>query len=520
MLVSNALLGLAWTIVAYFIYSFISSLLLSRQNAAKALALGCEEPPHQKNRYPLGIEHIIRALKADRAKLFPVDCIKRINELGCTTYRYSLLGATNIVTVDEKNIQAVLATQFDDFDLGPGRSGNFWPLLGSGIFTQDGKMWEHSRAMMRPQFARDQVSDLDLEEKHVRNMMMALDLRMKGKSIESVDLMKLFFRLTLDSATEFLFGSSVGSQIGMMENSKGSSKQHNYASFDFAKAFDQGLAGLGIRLRFIDMYWLVWPKGFSKACKTCHEFIDGIVQNTLSKRKTERGANDRYVFLEALAEQTQDPVELRSQLLNILLAGRDTTASLLSWTFLCLSRDPACYKKLRETILHEFGTYENPSPITFEKLKACQYLQFCNNEALRLYPVVPINVRYANKDTTLPRGGGKDRKSKVFVQKGSSVEYCVHVLHHRKDIWGEDAEEFRPERWEGRKFGWEYLPFNGGPRICLGQQFALTEASYVITRLLQRFESMEYLGSQSIIRHNLCLTNAPGDPVDIRMQAA
>lgn len=60
-------------------------------------------------------------------------------------------------------------------------------------------------------------------------------------------------------------------------------------------------------------------------------------------------------------------------------------------------------------------------------------------------------------------------------------------MHHRKDIWGEDVEEFRPERWEGKKVGWEYLPFNGGPRICLGQQFALTEAGYVVVRLLQRF---------------------------------
>lgn len=123
-----------------------------------------------------------------------------------------------------------------------------------------------------------------------------------------------------------------------------------------------------------------------------------------------------------------------------------------------LAKDPARYKKLRDTIIEQFGTYENPREISFKTLKACQYLQHCNNEALRIYPVVPLNGRYANKDTTLPRGGGKDGKSKIFVPKGSNIDYSVHVMHHRKDIWGEDAEDFRPERWEGRKVGWEFLP--------------------------------------------------------------
>ena len=72
---------------------------------------------------------------------------------------------------------------------------------------------------------------------------------------------------------------------------------------------------------------------------------------------------------------------------------------------------------------------------------------------------MPVNGRYANKDTTLPTGGGPDGKSKIFVPKGSACEYSVHVMHHRKDIWGDNAEEFNPERWGGgRKVGWEFLP--------------------------------------------------------------
>ena len=97
----------------------------------------------------------------------------------------------------------------------------------------------------------------------------------------------------------------------------------------------------------------------------------------------------------------------------------------------------------------------------------------------------------AINDTVIPRGGGPDGLSPVFVPKGKIIGWSAYTMHRRKDYYGEDAEEFRPERWETLRPGWEYLPFNGGPRICIGQQFALTEASYTITRLMQEFKSIE-----------------------------
>jgi cytochrome P450 len=318
--------------------------------------------------------------------------------------------------------------------------------------------------MMRPQFARDQVSDLDLEERHVQSMMSALHPAMQPDGwTGQVDLQVLFFRLTLDTATEFLFGESVNSQVRLLPSFKPT--KEDALSSQFASAFDKGQMALATRARFADKYWVVNTKEFRQSCKLCHEFIDRFVRLALSKELREKelmkgasGVKEKYVFLEALARETQDPIELRSQLLHILLAGRDTTASLLGWLFLCLARDPVRFKKLREIIIADFGTYETPLDITFSKLKNCRYLQYSCNEALRLYPVVPINGRYANKDTTLPRGGGKDGNSPIFIPKGSSVDYSVHVMHHRKDIWGPDAEEFCPERWENRRIGWEYLP--------------------------------------------------------------
>ncbi|CZS92624.1 hypothetical protein WAI453_006640 [Rhynchosporium graminicola] len=514
-------------VVSYVIFLVLSSFLTSRRHARIAQELKCEEPPIQKNRYPLGIDQIIRAFAADKAKQFPVDLIKRTVDVGAITYSYSVLGTKFYFTADEKNVQAILATQFSDFDLGPLRRGNFWPLLGNGIFTEDGAGWEHSRAMMRPQFAREQISDLVMTERHVQNMMRAIEVNMHANgSTDCVDLQVLFFRLTLDSATEFLFGESVDSQVRLLPSHQDGSQNSSGASAgDFATSFDRGQTALATRARFGEMYYLSNPKRFQDDCKACHEFIDHFVRLALSKdirdkeKQRERGSKDKYVFLEALATQTQDPIELRSQLLNILLAGRDTTASLLGWLFLSLARDPARYAKLRNIIIEEFGTYNNPKDITFTRMKGCQYLQHCNNEALRLYPVVPINGRFANKDTTLPYGGGKDGKSKIFIPKGSTVDYSVHVMQHRKDLWGEDAEEFKPERWANRRPGWDFLPFNGGPRICIGQQFALTESSYVTVRLLQRFDKLENLDTDPIIRHNLSLTNCSGNGVRVRIHA-
>jgi cytochrome P450 len=458
---SFILATLAWACLSFLIYYSVSRILIARHNSARARDLGCEDPIVQINGLPLGIDQIWRSLQADKqGGVLALTC-KRFQDLGAWTFRASVLGTSTTFTADEKNIQAILATQFNDFDIGPVRRANFSPLLGNGIFTQDGHSWQHSRAMMRPQFAREQVSNLDLEERHFQKMLQVLS-PVTGCWTNEVDLQKLFFRLTLDTATEFLFGYSVNSQLNDIKDAS-PSKLDNVSvnEKDFAAAFDFGAATLAKRLRFKDKYWMFYPAGFDAACKTCHEFIDTFVHLELARQsatKAVRSDAEKYVFLEALAAETRDPMELRSQLLHILLAGRDTTASLLSWLFYSLARDPGRYDKLRQTVLNEFGTHESPTNITFTTLKSCNYLHYCLNEALRLYPVVPLNTRQANKDTTLPRGGGKDGKGRIFIPKGMQVDYSVHVMHHRADIWGEDVEVFKPERWEGRKFGWEFLP--------------------------------------------------------------
>jgi cytochrome P450 len=92
-------------------------------------------------------------------------------------------------------------------------------------------------------------------------------------------------------------------------------------------------------------------------------------------------------------------------------------------------------------------------------------------------------------DTTLPVGGGPTGKSPIFVPTGTNIAFHVTALHRRKDLWGEDAEDFRPERWEKiqGQGAWIYQPFGGGPRNCPGQHLSLAEAAYTTTRIVQEF---------------------------------
>ncbi|KAL6454247.1 CYP52A10 Cytochrome P450 52A10 [Candida maltosa Xu316] len=394
------------------------------------------------------------------------------------TFMTRNFGMKLILTKDPENIKAMLATQFNEYTLGQ-RLNFLAPLLGKGIFTLDGNGWKHSRAMLRPQFSRDQIG-----HKHV--------LKNKGSFF---DIQELFFRFTVDSATEFLFGESVSS---LKDESIGYDQEGiDFAGRkDFAEAFNKSQVYLSTRTLLQSLYWLVNSSDFKRCNNIVHKFSDYYIKKALTGTPEELEKHSSYIFLYELAKQTRDPIVLRDQSLNILLAGRDTTAGLLSFAVFELGRNPEVWSKLRQEIGHKFGldSYSRVEDISFELLKSCEYLKAVLNETLRLYPSVPRNARFAAKNTTLPHGGGKDGMSPILVKKGQTVMYSVYALQRDEKYYGKDANEFRPERWfepEVRKLGWAFLPFNGGPRICLGQQFALTEASYVLARLVQSFETLE-----------------------------
>ncbi|VVT54783.1 uncharacterized protein SAPINGB_P004260 [Magnusiomyces paraingens] len=435
---------------------------------------------------PFGIPFFARILKHSfkEKTLMPLfETLWRHHK--AATFRQQVFGQFDIWTIDPENIKTVLSTNFKDYEFG-NRNGAFAPLLGDGIFTLDGQGWKHSRAMLRPQFTRQQIAQLDSIERNVTTLISIL----KESPGQVRDIQALFFQLTIDTATEFLFGESVQTLSG------GNPKIAH--ALEFGKAFNAAQAVLAKRIRLNSFYNALNPREFQDWCKTCKSFTESYVQMALDKKQQEKDQDHSYIFLTELAKETNDPKVLRDQALNILLAGRDTTASLLAWIFYNLAIHPKVFARLRKEILDQFGT--SPSTLSFESLKQCTYLRYVINETLRLYPLVPANGRCAIRDTYLPHGGVNPTdphnyigSKPVFVPKGMVVGYFVYVLHRDPHFWGADADEFRPERWAEHRENvhpWDYLPFNGGPRICLGQQFALTEAGYVTVRLLQEFSEI------------------------------
>ncbi|KAH6983892.1 n-alkane-inducible cytochrome P450 [Ilyonectria destructans] len=480
--------------VAYFI-PFAIFLILGINKGLKVFAEWsfsaqhrCQKPQVAYSGF-LCLGRVVSLLSAMK-KCESLELIRSWHSQYGNTFRTSL-GRTILITIEPKNVQAILALKFKDFDLGY-RNKALSPLLGQGIFASDGKMWEHSRALVRPSFVRSQVADMDVYERHVSNLIANIPL-----DGSTVDLQELFFQMTIDSATEFLFGESIDSLRAGNEKPS------------FAKDFNAAQDGLAIRTRLGPLMIFYRDGAFSKATLEARRFVDQFVQRALEYRDAHAEDKDapaapeqRYVFLYELAKQTADKKVLTDQVLNILLAGRDTTASLLSITFFILARRPEVWNKLREEVLK----VENKRP-SFEELKSMTYLTWVLNESLRLYPVVPLNFRTANKDTCLPVGGGPDGKDPIFVPKGQEVMYSVYSMHRLPAVFGPDATEYRPERWASLKPGWAYIPFNGGPRICTGQQFALTEASYTLCRLVRRFKSIESRDTQPF-KEGLTLTLA------------
>lgn len=169
--------------------------------------------------------------------------------------------------------------------------------------------------MLQPQFARQQYHNLEIFQVHIDNLLNRI-----SENSERVDLQSLFFRLTLDTTTEYLFGNSINS-LDKNSASKGST---------FADDFDIAQNYVVQRFRLLDLYWLIGGKKFRNACDSVHQFMDGIIDSR--KNDEESSDKNRYVFFDAIAENSKDRKALRAQLLNVLLAGRDTTACLLTWT--------------------------------------------------------------------------------------------------------------------------------------------------------------------------------------------
>ena len=255
-------------------------------------------------------------------------------------------------------------------------------------------------------FQRERVADLDVIEEHIQDLMKHLGT---GEA-KQVDARNLFFRFALDASTHYLFGHSADSL--------------NVEEQEFALAFDEVQRVQALQGRAGPLRHFMSTKSFKEGLKTMDRFIEPWISEalSLSQEELDTKLQKKDTFLHALARRTRDRKVIRDQLVALLLAGRDTTSTTLSWMFLELSRNPAVVAKLKEEIRQVVGSSRSQRP-SYEHIKNMKYLTWVINETLRLYPVVPFNVRTSLKDTTLPRGGGPDGSQPIGIPANTPIGY-------------------------------------------------------------------------------------------------
>ncbi|KAG6915766.1 hypothetical protein DXG01_009971 [Tephrocybe rancida] len=433
-----------------------------------------------------------------------------------------ILWSDMIFTAWPEHIKLILATDFNNYEKGERFRHSMSTVLGFGVFNSDGDMWKFHRSMTRPFFTRDRISDFDLFDRHASTVFTLIKERMRnGHAIDFQDLMS---RFTLDSASEFLFGHCVHSLtagIPYPHNAsyvppEAATPQSNRAN-KFAAAFLEAQEVISSRER----YGWIWPlteileDKTKKPMSIVRAYLDPIIQEAMAKKsaapksdseekQTESHVEEGATLIDHLVSLSSDPVVLRDETLNIMIAGRDTTASTLTFVIYLLAMYPAVHARLRDEVLAKVGPTRRPD---YDDIRDMKYLRAVINGSSRSCEhsfnkstsssnqrpfQSPFNSRENIHATTWPSPDPTQKP--IYIPAGTKTPYSVFLMHRRKDLWGPDAEEFDPDRFLDERLkkylvknSFIFLPFNAGPRICLGQQFAYNEMSFMLIRFMQQF---------------------------------
>ncbi|KAG6861395.1 hypothetical protein C0995_000524 [Termitomyces sp. Mi166 len=306
-----------------------------------------------------------------------------------------ILWSDTIITVWPEHIKTILATDFTNYEKGKEFQHEMFSVLGSGVFNTDGDMWKFHRSMTRPFFTRDRIQDFDIFDRHANTALTLIKERMRsGNAINFQDLMS---RFTLDSASEFLFGYSVHSLTAGIPYPHNAihvptnliSPQAKLAN-DFAAAFSQVQEMIACR----DLYGWIWPlteifeDKTKKPMTIVRAYLDPIIKeavaknahirkNGLKEEESESHVEEGETLIDHLVRLSSDPVVLRDETLNIMIAGRDTTASTLTFAMYCLAMYPTVHARLREEVLAKVGPTRRPD---YDDIRDMKYLRAVINE--------------------------------------------------------------------------------------------------------------------------------------------
>lgn len=349
------------------------------------------------------------------------------------------------------------------------------PLVGLGILTSDGSSWLAHRRLMAPAFHRDRIAALGTMMTDATETMLARWDRGDDGRVIAVD--KELTQLTLEVVGQALFGHDLRTAAHEVLSAF-TAVSHQVAAFTV-----HPLALLLLRVP-------VHPA--TRRLRSHVARLDAVVHRIIAGRQESGVSGDDLLgmLVDARDEETGAEMtaqELRDEVMTLMVAGHETTAQALSWTFYLLSQHPEVEARVRR----ELGQVLGGRTPTAGDLERLGYLCMTVQEAMRIYPPVYAFPRVARAADVV--GGYR-------VEAGALIMLSPYLTHRHREFWPDperfDPDRFAPEHAAARPT-YAYIPFAGGPRRCIGNAFALTEIQLVLATVLQRYR----------------LALAPGHPV-------
>ena len=340
------------------------------------------------------------------------------------------------------------------------------PGLGKGLITSEGETWRAHRRTMSPSFdIRSIAAYTPVMTTAAEELLAQWDAIPAGTA---VDIQTAMMEVTLNIISRTMFSNDSDDIVTIMARSAGRYQME-------------------MRPNIMDM--LGWPKWLASlprrnvASRTLGEF-DRVIDRLIAERSRDPGSYPKDLLARLVAardEQTgvgMSAQEVRDHVITIFLAGHETTAMALTWTWFLLSQHPAVESKLHAEIDSVLG---GRAP-THDDVSKLSYTRMVIDESMRIYPPVHTLARQAI---------GEDTLVGQRIPKGSTVMIAPWVLHRHVKLWENpaafDPERFSAERSAGRA-RFSYLPFGGGKRICIGAAFSLAEAVILLATLAQRYK--------------------------------
>ncbi|KAG6594273.1 putative cytochrome P450 [Phytophthora cinnamomi] len=394
-----------------------------------------------------------------------------------------------------EHIEQVLKTQFENFPKSQHIHDVFFDLLGDGIVITNGETWKRQRRVLVNLFSARALREhmTPISQKYVVQLRRIFEDAVA--STQPMDAFGLMHRYTLDVFAEIGFGTEMKLLEGRYQ--------------PFAEAIEESQYIVSARFKQPDAQWKIkrWlnvgsEKKLRHAIHVIDEHVMGIISDAIQRRQkrdlaTKAGQTvkpaDRdivSIILDSMESNNQvvDPVEVRNIATAALIAGRDTTADALGWLFHVLSENPSVEAKLRSELLTHMPKLATDSEYvpSAEELNQVHYLEATIRELLRLLPAGPVIATHCVRDTVFQDG--------TFVPKNTDIGLAFYTTGRLTSVWGEDALQFRPERFLDAETGEivkvsssKFCAFSAGPRICVGRNLAFLEMKIVIANILSRF---------------------------------